>query len=156
MSDCWVEPIVFTDEETIEAFADLLCDIHTDIEAGSRCLGVSGSVVIEEKTRGSIAGVVDSVFGVHFGSTPIDRFSDIFAQAAHLASHIALDHIFLDGNKRTALMSALLLLRLKDVKIDYGDAPQPEDNIVYGWIELVVSREKTEEELADELRRRML
>ena len=53
-------------------------------------------------------------------------------------------------------MSALLLLRLKGVTIDYGDAPQPEDNIVYGWIELVVSRKRTEEELADELRRRML
>lgn len=34
MSDCWVEPIVFTDEETIEASAGLLCDIHADIEAG--------------------------------------------------------------------------------------------------------------------------
>ena len=32
MRDCQVESIVFTNEETIETFAGLLCGIHTDIE----------------------------------------------------------------------------------------------------------------------------
>lgn len=34
MSDCQVESIVFTNKETIEAFTDLLCGFHADIEAG--------------------------------------------------------------------------------------------------------------------------
>lgn len=42
---------------------------------------------------------------------------DIFEMAAAYAYHISGDHPFVDGNKRTALVSALVFLEINDIRI---------------------------------------
>lgn len=43
---------------------------------------------------------------------------DIFIMAAAYAFHICQNHPFFDGNKRTALASALVFLELNDISLD--------------------------------------
>jgi len=43
---------------------------------------------------------------------------DIFDQAAAYAFHICQNHPFIDGNKRTALATALVFLSLNGIEID--------------------------------------
>lgn len=88
-----------------------------------------------------------------FGQSPIDRFSDIFDQASYIAEHMAKDHIFEDGNKRTSLVIAFVIISLRNVLVDFSDNPTPEDNPYYEWIQDLVSGKRTREELASELRR---
>jgi death on curing protein len=42
---------------------------------------------------------------------------DIFEMAAAYAFHISQNHPFIDGNKRTALASALIFLEINDISI---------------------------------------
>ena len=44
--------------------------------------------------------------------------SDLFEQAAAYAFHICQNHPFIDGNKRTALASALVFLDLNGIEIN--------------------------------------
>lgn len=48
-----------------------------------------------------------------------DQFlhNDLFEMAAAYAFHISQNHPFLDGNKRTALASALVFLEMNDISI---------------------------------------
>jgi death-on-curing protein len=43
--------------------------------------------------------------------------TDVFEMAAAYLFHIARNHPFIDGNKRTALMAALLFLGLNDLEL---------------------------------------
>lgn len=43
---------------------------------------------------------------------------DLFEMAAAYLYHIAQNHPFLDGNKRTAAASAIIFLELKDVEVE--------------------------------------
>ena len=43
---------------------------------------------------------------------------DLYAQAAACAFHMCQNHPFVDGNKRTALASALVFLSLNGVELD--------------------------------------
>ena len=43
---------------------------------------------------------------------------DLFEQAAAYAFHLCQNHPFLDGNKRTALASALVFLSLNGIELD--------------------------------------
>lgn len=66
---------------------------------------------------------------------------------------MAKDHIFEDGNKRTSLVIAFVIISLRNVLVDFSDNPTPEDNPYYEWIQDLVSWKRTREELASELRR---
>ena len=63
------------------------------------------------------------------------------------------DHIFEDGNKRTSLVFAFAIIRVRNVSVDFSDNPNPEDNPYYEWIQDLVSGKRTRKELASELRR---
>ena len=88
-----------------------------------------------------------------FGQSPADRFADIFDQVTYAAEHMVKDHIFEDGNKRTSLVFALSVLRLAGAPVVMSDAPEPNDNQCYAWIQDLVAGSRTNGELADELRR---
>jgi len=45
---------------------------------------------------------------------------DIYEMAAAYAFHISQNHPFIDGNKRTALASALVFLEMNGVSIEYS------------------------------------
>jgi len=52
-----------------------------------------------------------------------DRFlhGDIFEMAAAYLYHIVMDHPFVDDNKRTGAVAALVFLAINDVTLDIGE-----------------------------------
>ena len=65
---------------------------------------------------------------------------DLAAQAAAYLFHIAKNHAFVDGNKRTAVLSALVFLRANSVE----RLPDPTalESITLGVVENAVSKEQ--------------
>lgn len=72
---------------------------------------------------------------------------DLFAQAAAYLFHIVANHPFVDGNKRTGLLTALVFLDLNDITIDHGSAD------LYAVTMAVASGEMPKERVAAELER---
>lgn len=58
------------------------------------------------------------------GATSGGRYlhADVYHQAAAYAFHICQNHPFLDGNKRTALASALVFLALNGIELEDRDS----------------------------------
>ena len=148
--------ISFDAPEMSEAFSEVVFHVHTRIAGCGRCfnpLNMSDSAA-RKRAVGRVQSVVESVFGTFFGQTPDERYGgDIFVQVATFCHHLANDHIFADGNKRTALVMSIFALRLKGVLIPLEDSSVPEDNEAYTFIQDVVAGAKTLTELADEMRR---
>jgi death on curing protein len=48
----------------------------------------------------------------------------IYDKAAAYLFHISQNHPFIDGNKRVALVSALMFLAMNDYSIDYHESPR--------------------------------
>lgn len=65
-----------------------------------------------------------------------------------------MDHIFADGNKRTALMLAQCLPSRYGFRLALDDSPNAEENEAYGWILAAVDHKKDMPELAEDLRAR--
>ena len=86
------------------------------------------------------------------GARPEQRFSDVFEQVTVFAVHLAKDHIFPDGNKRTTLVSALSILQLAGFTLDFEDANEPVCNGLYAWVLAAAGRGKSNDELAAVLR----
>lgn len=148
-----IDPLVFDDEEAIEALASSVMQLHEGLFAFGKCYTTcmtgDGAALI----HGRIEFVLSNAFCTIFRQSPIDRFSDIFDQASYIAEHMAKDHIFEDGNKRTSLVIAFAIIRVRNVSVDFSDNPNPEDNPYYEWIQDLVSGKRTRKELASELRR---
>lgn len=66
-----------------------------------------------------------------------DQFlhADIFEMAAAYAFHLSQNHPFIDGNKRTALASALVFLEMNGNPID-----DPKDMLYYAMITLATGK----------------
>ena len=73
--------------------------------------------------------------------------TDLFEMAAAYAYHICRDHPFADGNKRTALASALVFLDINGVEIE-----DPSGKL-YSAMMGVASGKKTKRTVADLLRK---
>ncbi len=147
------DPLVFDDEEAIEALASSVMQLHEGLLAFGKCYTTCITSDRATLIHGRIESVLSNAFCTIYGQSPIDRFSDIFDQASYIAEHMAKDHIFEDGNKRTSLVIAFAILSLRNVSVDFSDNPTPEDNPYYEWIQDLVSGKRTREELANELRR---
>lgn len=72
---------------------------------------------------------------------------DIYEQAAAYAYHICQNHPFTDGNKRTALSTALVFLELNGIEID--DLKEE----LYGMMMNVATGKKSKKDIASVLRR---
>lgn len=147
------DPLVFDDEEAIEALASSVMQLHEGLLAFGKCYTTCITSDRATLIHGRIESVLSNAFCTIYGQSPIDRFSDIFDQASYIAEHMAKDHIFEDGNKRTSLVIAFAIISLRNVSVDFSDNPTPEDNPYYEWIQDLVSGKRTREELANELRR---
>lgn len=147
------DPLVFDDEEAIEALASSVMQLHEGLLAFGKCYTTCITSDRATLIHGRIESVLSNAFCTIYGRSPIDRFSDIFDQASYIAEHMAKDHIFEDGNKRTSLVIAFAIISLRNVSVDFSDNPTPEDNPYYEWIQDLVSGKRTREELANELRR---
>lgn len=64
-----------------------------------------GLAVVPNGTYDKVQGCLASIVSFH-----PERFTDLTDQAAHLACRIAQDHCFPDGNKRTAIITAVVFM----------------------------------------------
>ncbi len=71
---------------------------------------------------------------------------DIYEMAAAYAFHICQNHAFIDGNKRTALASALVFLELNGISIS-----DPDEKL-YEAMMNIASEKMTKDEFAEILR----
>mgnify|MGYP002769989338 FL=1 len=146
-------PVLVLDEE--EAIEDLAAKICT-FQQG---LGEEFALYSPDPTGGSVPAareklqsVLAATFCTYFGQSPAERFADLFDQATYLAQHLAKDHLFQDGNKRTALVTVLAILRSAGVCVELDDTDAPATNHYYVWIQDIVSGARSNEALSEELR----
>ena len=73
--------------------------------------------------------------------------ADLFEMAAAYLFHLVSNHPFVDGNKRTGLLAALVFLDLNGVTLDYGSEG------LYSVTMAVASGQMPKTQVAQELRR---
>ncbi|EKU71043.1 type II toxin-antitoxin system death-on-curing family toxin [Selenomonas sp. F0473] len=73
--------------------------------------------------KGLLESAVHAPFQT-FGSH--DLYPTLFDKAAQLCFGLAKDHLFKDGNKRTALHSMLVFLDVNGISIDYDETEMEE------------------------------
>lgn len=95
---------------------------------------------------------VTYAFCTFFEIAPSDRYADVFEQVADFALHLAKDHVFPDGNKRTSVVMTLSLLYVAGFEMIVSDSEDPEDNELYRWIQDMVTGKMDTGALAEFLR----
>lgn len=147
-----VAPLVLDDAGSLEAMAGAVMRLHSTLLTIGRCYTTDATGERAARKLGRVESVLVGAFCTIFGQSPADRFTDIFDQAAFVAEHMVKDHIFEDGNKRTSLVFALSVLRFASTPVVLSDSPEPKDNQYYAWIQDLVARRRTLDDLANELR----
>ena len=94
-----MEPVFLTLDEVLALHADQI----------QRYGGTPG--LRDEHLLASAMGTVPATFGGHF------LHSDSYEMAAGYLYHIAQNHPFLDGNKRTALAASLMFLWMNGIEV---------------------------------------
>lgn len=148
-----VAPLVLDDAGSLEAMAGAVMRLHSTLLTIGRCYTTDATDERAARELGRVESVLAGAFCTIFGQSPADRFTDIFDQVAYVAEHMVKDHIFEDGNKRTSLVFALSALRFAGTPVVLSDSPEPKDNQYYAWIQDLVARRRTLDDLANELRR---
>lgn len=131
-------PLVFPSDDFAEAMAQAIVQVHRQ-----QFDDTGGFTVERADDTGSVSSVVDSTFLPVFGQSPKERFEDLFRQVAHLTFHLAKNHYFADGNKRTAMAISLAILKMKRIDLGIDDDPKPEQNTLYKLISRLVTEEIT-------------
>ncbi len=147
-----VAPLVLDDAGSLEAMAGAVMRLHNTLLTIGRCYTTDATDERAARELGRVESVLAGAFCTIFGQSPADRFTDIFDQVAYVAEHMVKDHIFEDGNKRTSLVFALSVLRFAGTPVVLSDSPEPKDNQYYAWIQDLVARRCTLDDLANELR----
>ena len=148
-----VPVLVLDEEEAIEELSAKICAFQQGLgeEFALYSPGpsdVPGATAACEKLQ----SVLPATFCTYFGQSPAERFADLFDQATYLAQHLVKDHLFQDGNKRTALVTALAILRSAGVCVEFDDTDDSSTNRYYVWIQDIVSGVRSNEALSEELR----
>ena len=87
-----------------------------------------------------------SMPGATFNNEFLHR--DIFEMAGAYCFHICKNHPFIDGNKRTALVSALVFLDFNNIEYDYPG------EVLYNMIMDIISGKAGKDEISRILRER--
>ena len=109
-----------TDDPTFLDVDDVLAMHEAQIERFGGAAGVRDQGLLE-----SAVAQPQASFGGQF------VHADLFAMAAAYAFHIAENQPFVDGNKRTGLVSALVFLDLNGVCLD-----QPSDRLYQAMMDI--------------------
>lgn len=147
-----VPVLVLDEEEAIEGLSATICAFQQGLGEEFALYSpdpIGGGV---PAAREKLQSVLAATFCTYFGQSPAERFADLFDQATYLAQHLAKDHLFQDGNKRTALVTALAILRSAGVRVEFDDTHDPATNRYYAWIQEIVSGARSNEALSEELR----
>jgi death-on-curing protein len=65
-------------------------------------------------------GLLESaVFGCYQSFSGVDLYPTVIEKAARMAYAVCKNHPFVDGNKRTAVTSMLVILRMNDIVLSY-------------------------------------
>lgn len=147
-----VAPLVLDDAGSLEAMAGAVMRLYSTLLTIGRCYTTDATGERAARELGRVESVLVGAFCTIFGQSPADRFTDIFDQVAYVAEHMVKDHIFEDGNKRTSLVFALSVLRFASTPVVLSDSPEPKDNQYYAWIQDLVARRRTLDDLSNELR----
>ena len=108
-------------------------DIHRDqIERYGGASGIRDVGLLESALGMPMAG-----FGGNY------LHSDLFEMAAAYLFHICKNHAFVDGNKRTALASAEIFVRLNNQRLNATD--EELENLTRGVADGSISKEETTE-----------
>lgn len=147
-----VPVLVLDEEEAIEDLAATICAFQQGLGETFALYSPDSSDAGATVAREKLQSVLSATFCTYFGQSPAERFVDLFDQATYLAQHLAKDHLFQDGNKRTALTCALAILRNAGVCVEFDDTDDPATNRYYVWIQDIVSGARSNEALSEELR----
>ena len=148
-----VPVLVLDEEEAIEDLAAKICAFQQGLGEEFALYSPDPADGSVPAAREKLQSVLAATFCTYFGQSPAERFADLFDQAAYLAQHLAKDHLFQDGNKRTALVAALAILRSAGVCVEFDDTDDPATNRYYAWIQDIVSGARSNEALSEKLRR---
>lgn len=77
--------LVLDDEEVIGDLASLIFEFHERLSRATGLYSPEGDDETRCCTRGKIESVLSATFCTFFGSSPSDRFDDLFDQASYLA-----------------------------------------------------------------------
>nr|WP_275052489.1 Fic family protein [Collinsella tanakaei] len=140
------------------AIAETIYDLHSSISKAGACFDPLSGASEEAKLSviGRLASTVNTCFGVVFESRPDERYDgDVFLQVSKFCFMLAKDHVFLDGNKRTALIISLAILqRIKGIMVSVSDSSDPSENELYKWIQSIVAGDGDVDSLSAILRER--
>lgn len=147
-----VPVLVLDEEEAIEDLAATICAFQQGLGEEFALYSPDSKGGGVPAARENLQSVLATTFCTYFGQSPAERFADLFDQATYLAQHLAKDHLFQDGNKRTALACALAILRSAGACVAFDDTDDPATNHYYVWIQDIVSGVRSNEALSEELR----
>ncbi|TCD53783.1 hypothetical protein EJ419_07395 [Alloscardovia theropitheci] len=136
------------DQEQLDA---LISDIDT---YHRKVIKDQGFNINLPNTRAKVESVVYSCFTSYYGGNINDQhgYIDIFDQVSDFAYHLAAAHAYSDANKRTTVLTMLLLLKRAKIYINFLDSDDTTENKLYQWIQELVQRKRTYKQLAQELR----
>ena len=106
------EPIALDGKQMrMDALAESVFEVYVETIRGTGLdITPTAPAAVDERILGRVQSVLGSTFLTFFGITPRERYADVFEQISDFASRFAKDHIFPDGNKRTAVKMALAIL----------------------------------------------
>jgi death-on-curing protein len=97
---------------------------------------------------GGLSGLRDAALLQSALSGPINRWhygeDDLLLLGVAFAVSIARNHPFIDGNKRTALMTMIYFLQANGYRVD-----APDDTSLGQMLEAIITRDATEDDFAD-------
>ncbi len=115
------EPIELDGEQMrMDALAESVFEVYLGTIRGTGLdITPTAPAAVDEAILGRVQSVLGATFLTFFGIAPAQRYADVFAQIADFATRFAKDHIFPDGNKRTAVKMSLAILKMRgwDVRV---------------------------------------
>ncbi|PKV05397.1 Fic family protein [Bifidobacterium pseudolongum] len=144
------EPIELDGEQMrMDALAESVFEVYLGTIRGTGLdITPTAPAAVDEAILGRVQSVLGATFLTFFGIAPAQRYADVFAQIADFATRFAKDHIFPDGNKRTAVKMSLAILKMRGWDVRACDASEPERNELYQWVQDIVTGRGSAEELA--------
>lgn len=126
---------------------DMLASLAVSIN--SRELVRTGGVQSRgQSDYGRIASIMSTVYATYFGVSPAERYCDFTIQVVTMMDMMVSDHPFVDGNKRTALIMTITIIRAIGFDVNADDTPEPDDNVLYQMVTGLASSRINREQAA--------